>query len=107
MKPIEFPGSRYIGPPKGEEENVVGIQGQKYLSKEPHRLYGLHADWDEDYKAYPFWLTAWKPSQEDLEALNRGEPVYIKTCSTGLPPMFVFTVDKDGNVSDKEPLTDG
>lgn len=45
-----------------------------------------------------FFLTAWKPSYEDLQALNRGEPVYIKTISNGgLPPMAVFTLDEQGN----------
>lgn len=104
MKPIPFPGSRYVGPPRGQEEDCVGIPGQKYISKEPHKVYGLDSDWNEDGKEYPFWLTAWKPCPEDLEALNRGEPVYIKTIGSGLPPMFVFTIDENGNVSDKQPL---
>ena len=47
----------------------------------------------EDADELPFYITAWKPSYEDLQAINRGEPIYIKTISAGLPPMAVFTID--------------
>jgi hypothetical protein len=53
-----------------------------------------------DEANFPFFLTAWKPSYEDLQALNRGEPVYIKTVTTRLPPMAVFTLDENGNCND-------
>lgn len=53
-----------------------------------------------DTQDFPFYLTAWKPSYEDLQAFNRGEPVYIKTLSKGLPPMSVFTLDENGNCND-------
>lgn len=42
-------------------------------------------------------MTAWKPNKEDLEALNRGEPIYIKIIGKGLPPISVFTLDENGN----------
>ncbi len=50
---------------------------------------------DLDY--YPYFITAWRPSKEDLEALNEGRPIYIKTLSKQLPPMAVFTLDENGN----------
>lgn len=58
---------------------------------------GVVAGTDTD--KYPFYLTAWKPSYEDLQALNRGEPIYVKTLSKQLPPMALFTLDEnnDGN----------
>lgn len=49
-----------------------------------------------DANGFPFFLTAWKPNAEDLAAFNRGEPVYIKTLARQLPPMFLFTLDEDG-----------
>jgi hypothetical protein len=49
-----------------------------------------------DTQQFPYYMTAWKPNKEDLEALNRGEPIYIKTLAQGLPPMAVFTVDEKG-----------
>lgn len=56
---------------------------------------GLYAGVDRDN--FPFYMTAWKPNKEDLDALNKGLPIYIKTISKGLPPMAVFTMDENGN----------
>lgn len=56
-----------------------------------------HVTAGTDADNYPYYLTAWKPSYEDLQALNRGEPVYVKTLSRQLPPMSLFTLDEDGN----------
>lgn len=53
---------------------------------------GLYASTDAD--GFPYYLTAWKPNKEDLDALNRGEPVYVKTLSKQLPPMALFTLDE-------------
>jgi hypothetical protein len=50
-----------------------------------------------DISNHPYYMTAWKPNKEDLDALNRGEPIYIKTLSKGLPPMAVFTLDENHN----------
>ncbi len=53
-----------------------------------------------DNAGYYYFLTAWKPSYEDLQALNRGEPIYVKTLSRTLPPMALFTLDEKGNCND-------
>lgn len=38
----------------------------------------------------PFVVTAWKPTPEELEELNRGACVYL-SCLAGLPPHFLTT----------------
>lgn len=53
-----------------------------------------------DQDGYPYFLTAWKPSYEDMLAFNRGEPIYVKVVSRGLPPMAIFTLDENGNCND-------
>lgn len=55
---------------------------------------GLYAGVDQE--GFAFYLTAWKPNKEDLESLNRGEPVYVKTLAKQLPPMALFTIDEKG-----------
>jgi len=50
-----------------------------------------------DTEGFPYYMTAWKPNKEDLEALNKGLPVYIKTIVQALPPMAVFTLDENNN----------
>lgn len=54
---------------------------------------GLYAGVDED--DFPYYMTAWQPNKEDLEALNAGRPVYVKTLSKGLPPMALFTLNEN------------
>lgn len=48
-----------------------------------------------DTDKYAYYMTAWKPNKEDLEALNKGLPVYIKTLAQQLPPMAVFTLNEN------------
>lgn len=77
MTPVAFEGSVQINPPEGAPDNIFPI----------------HAVMDIDMAGLPFFLTAWKPSYEDLQALNRGEPVYVKVLGGGLNPMTLFTED--------------
>lgn len=44
----------------------------------------------------PGFITAWKPNKEDLDALNRGEPLYLKTLGTTFAPVSLFTFDEHG-----------
>ena len=85
MQPVEFEGSRMIQKPENMTDNqcmaawcITGI----------------------DVEGFPYYVTAWKPSYEDLQALNRGEPIYVKVIGNGLPPMAIFTMDENGNCND-------
>ena len=85
MQPVEFDGSRMIGKPVNMTDD---------------QCFGIPAYSGIDDNGFPFWLTAWKPSFEDLEALKRGEPIWIKSLSTGLVPMSVFTMNENGQSND-------
>jgi hypothetical protein len=50
-----------------------------------------------DAEHFPYYMTAWMPNKEDVDAVNRGEPFYIKVLAKELPPMAVFTLDENGN----------
>lgn len=80
MQPVNFPGSEEI---------------KKPLSMTDEQCMSIPAFHGFDQDGFPFFLTAWKPSYEDLQALNRGEPVYVKTITRKLPPMLLFTLDED------------
>lgn len=81
MHPIEFEGSRPIHKP---------------VNMTDEQCFSIWADDGIDNNGHHYFVTAWKPSYEDLQSLNRGEPVYIKTVSNGLPPMCLFTLDEKG-----------
>ena|ERR1700688_2843403 len=105
MHPVEFPGSSEIRKPESmTDEQCFSVWARKgfidlttamdemWEGKLPPHDVALDISVNSVY-----FLTAWKPSYEDLQALNRGEPVYIKTLSSvGLPPMAVFTLDESG-----------
>jgi hypothetical protein len=104
MHPVNFPEAVEVGKPKdmtdeqcfsvwakmgfGKLYQIIQSNGMIVL---PPAIYaGIDA---ENFK---YFMTAWKPNKEDIDAINRGEPIYIKTISTGLPPMAVFTLDENG-----------
>lgn len=85
MQPIEFAGSRMIGKPQGMTDD---------------QCFGIPAYSGVDDEGFPFWVTAWKPSYEDMKAFERGEPVWIKSISAGLVPMSLYTMDENGKCND-------
>jgi hypothetical protein len=85
MQPVEFQGSRMIGKPKDMTDE---------------QCFGIPATNGIDDAGFHYWLTAWKPSYEDLKALNRGESVLVKSISRGLVPMLLYTLDENGNHND-------
>lgn len=105
MHPVEFPGSVPIGKPADMTDEQCTMAWAKYGFDLLYKIFqsngiaklpeGIYAGIDSE--DFPFYMTAWQPNKEDLDALNRGEPIYIKTLSKGLHPMAVFTLDENGN----------
>jgi hypothetical protein len=107
MQPVSFEGSREVKKPADmTDEQCMSIWAKRgfgaLLLATEFRGQGVpppHLPYD-DNDGFTFYVTAWKPSYEDLQSLNRGEPIYIKTISNGLPPMAVFTLDENNNCND-------
>lgn len=109
MHPVSFEGSVEIKKPQGMTDEECMSVWAKYGFGKLHQIIKLKNGGVNvvpplyagiDTEDFPYYLTAWKPSYEDLQALNRGEAVYIKTLSRTLPPMSVFTVDENGKCND-------
>jgi hypothetical protein len=49
----------------------------------------------------PVIISKWQPSKEDIEAINRGEGVYLSIVGTGMPPVSLFT-ENPFNADNKE-----
>lgn len=105
MHPVEFPGSVPIGKPADMTDEQCSMAWAKYGFDLLNRIFegnglikvpeGLYAG--VDVEGFPYYMTAWQPNKEDLDALNRGEKVYIKMIGKQLVPMAVFTLDENGN----------
>lgn len=39
----------------------------------------------------PIIISKWQPSKEDIEAINRGEGIYLVIVGEGMPPVELFT----------------
>lgn len=87
MNPAPFEGSRDIGKPADMTDE---------------QCFSIPAFSGIDDAGFPFWLTKWMPSYEDLRALNNGEGFYIKSTSLQLIPMAVFTLDENGKCNDAD-----
>lgn len=104
MHPVEFPGSVPIQKPEDMTDEQCTAAWAKFGFDTLYKIFqsngiaklpdGIYAGVDTEQ--FPYYLTAWQPNKEDIEAINRGEPVYVKTLSKGLPPMALFTLDKKG-----------
>ncbi len=100
MLAVEFEGSREIGkPPSMTDEECSGLQiYQAYTDKlvDPpgFALAGVQKD-----PPYPFTLTHWKPSKEDLEAMNAGRGIWVHFLTHTVHPMAVFTLDEAGHIN--------
>ena len=109
MQPVSFPGATEIKKPNDMTDEQCFSVWAKYGFGKLHELIELKKGGVEvvppiyagvDTENFPFYLTAWQPSYEDLQALNAGRPIFIKTVSTRLPPMAVFTIDEEGKSND-------
>lgn len=59
----------------------------------------LHAYRDIDTDGFPFILSVWQPSKEDIEAINAGRPVLLKICGQIMPPVALFTTNEIGQAN--------
>jgi hypothetical protein len=94
MHPIQIPGFKEVGKP----EDMTDEQCTSTYAKQYDINFGPGTD--GNVVIGKAWLQAWQPNKEDIEAMNRGEPVYIQIISYGLPPVSLFTLDKNGQSND-------
>jgi hypothetical protein len=60
------------------------------------QCFSLPAEKNVDSQGFPYFLTAWMPNKEDVEALVAGRPLFLKVIGQGFPPVALFTVDENG-----------
>lgn len=105
MHPVHFEGSVEIKKPSDMTDEQCTSAWAKFGFDLLHKIFesngiaklpeGILAGVDSGN--FPYYMTAWMPNKEDLDALNRGQPIYVKITGKGLPPMALFTVDENGN----------
>ena len=85
MRPIQFEGSIEIKKPhEMSDEECLSV----WAAQVDHVSGGK------------VWIEAWQPSYEDIQAINRGEPIYLILHQSTIPPIGMFTLDEDGKSND-------
>lgn len=85
MQPINFEGAKVVNkPPSMTDEQCMPVYAMAAI----------------DGAGFGFYIEAWKPSYEDIQAINRGEPIWIRIYSNGLPPISIYTMDENGQCND-------
>lgn len=80
MSPVHFPqANRWFRPPPSLEESQCSVIHAYCGTIERGSVEGLN-----------LIVTAWQPSEEELKALNAGQPVFISFIGV-LPPHFATT----------------
>jgi len=85
MIPVDFKGANItIGKPKDmTDEECMGIRVYKSV----------------DESGFPYFLECWQPSYEDIQAIQRGEPIWVKILGQQLPPIAIYTLDENKQVN--------
>lgn len=86
MIPVNFEGAVTIGKPESMTDEQCS------------NIYAAHGI---DESGYRYFIEAWKPSYEDIQAINRGEPIWVRIISNGLPPIAMWTVNENGDCNDQ------
>lgn len=110
MQPVNFEGAVIISKPNDMTDDQCMSVWAKFGFGKLHQIIKIKEGGIDcpvpplvagvDTEDFPYYLTSWKPSYEDLQSLNNGGAIFIKTLSKSLPPMAVFTIDENGNCND-------
>lgn len=85
MLAIPFEGSREIGKPKSmKDEECSGLEIYQGVTTPEN---------------WPFTLSYWQPSKEDIEAMNAGRGIWVRILSHTVVPMSLFTLDDKGEIN--------
>lgn len=86
MLPIDFPGSNFTF------TKPQGMTDEQCMSL---RVFKGH-----DTEGNPVIISAWKPSYEDIKAINEGRPIWFSCRGLGMPPVSIYTCDENGQVNE-------
>ena len=86
MIPIDFQGT-----------NITLTKPGNMTDEQCTPLKAMHGINDN---GFPFFITAWMPNREDLDAINSGKPIYMQTISAGFPQSSLYTINDKGEVNE-------
>jgi len=101
MLAYNFEGAWEIGKPKNmTDEECSGLPIYQGVSDRPEQT-PQFVQYGETVGGppYPFTLSYWMPSKEDLEAMNAGRGIWVRFLSHIVFPMSLFTLNEAGEIN--------
>lgn len=82
MMPVTFDHANFTfgKPPSMTEEQCASLHVWKGT-----------APIDDRGTLMPCIISKWQPSKEDIEAINKGEGIWLSITGSGMPPVSLFT----------------
>lgn len=100
MLAINFEGAREIGKPKNmTDEECSSLAILQSYSERPEVRPEFVMVGETEGPPYPFTLSCWQPSKEDIEAVNAGRPVWVRILTHTVHPIGLFTTDEAGQIN--------
>lgn len=47
-------------------------------------------------------ISCWQPNKDDVDAINRGEPIFLHLTSNIMPPVWLYTYNEKGEINESE-----
>lgn len=84
MLPVNFPGANITlsNPNEVNDPNVLDNIPALYMR--------------DTYTGMPCFIMAWQPSKEDIDAINSGQPIWVKILAAMMPQYGLLTMGPDG-----------
>lgn len=100
MLAVEFEGSVEIKKPQSmTDEECSGLQIYQGTINEAGKVPEFALASVQKDPPFPITITHWKPSKEDLEAMNAGRGIWVQFLTHRVYPMAVFTLDEAGEIN--------
>jgi hypothetical protein len=104
MKNTPFEGAVEIGkPPSMTAEQCVPAYAMPFTQEIDVQPLDTEPDQATKKQTVQCFLLRYEPSQEDIQALLRGEPIWLKIMAPGLPPHAIWTMNPDTQKPNYEP----
>lgn len=100
MLAANFEGAREIQkPPSMTDEECSGLPILQAYSPKGEELPDFAMAGVTAGPPYPFTLSYWMPSKEDLDAMNAGRGIWVRFLSHIVFPMGLFTLNEAGEIN--------
>ena len=100
MLPINFEGAHEIKKPESmTDEDCSSLAILQGFTDRPGNLPPAVIQDVVQGTNWPYTLSCWQPSREDIAAINAGQPVWVRILSHQVHPIELLTTNEKGEIN--------